>query len=74
MTKKEYTLTDIYEIAGNDLTEKMLAVIDDEKDLISWFYTPNKFFDQKSPYDMVKEDPSKLEKAIMDILTAAHGR
>jgi len=60
-------------VAGEDLTRKMLGLIDNEEDLISWFYSPNKFFDKKSPYDVLQEDPSKLEKVIMDILTAAQG-
>ncbi|MFH1455335.1 MAG: hypothetical protein ABIF40_00095 [archaeon] len=73
MVQNNYTIEDIYKVAGEDLTRKMLGLIDNEEDLISWFYSPNKFFDKKSPYDVLQEDPSKLEKVIMDILTAAQG-
>ena len=72
MRQDQYTLEDIYDVAGTNLTEKMLAVVGDDA-LLSWFYKPNEFFHQKSPYEVIKEDPSKLEKAIMDVLTAAQG-
>lgn len=73
MTRNQYTLEDIYEVAGDNLTKNMLAVVGDDDALISWFYTPNEFFHKKSPYEILKEDPSKLENAIMDVLTAAQG-
>ncbi|MBU0470260.1 MAG: hypothetical protein KKA62_05870 [Nanoarchaeota archaeon] len=69
----EYTLDDIYESAGEELTDKMLAVVGKEN-ILEWFYKPNKVFKGKSPDDLCKEgDYSTLNTVIMDILTAAHG-
>ena len=70
----KYTVDNIYEIAGKELTTAMLAVIGTEEDLIKWFYEPNKFYKNKSPYELcIEGEISRLEKTIMDILTAAHG-
>ncbi len=69
----KYTLDDVYGSAGKELTDKMLAVVGKEN-IVECFYKPNKGLDNKRPYDLCHEGNSgKLERAIMDILTAAHG-
>lgn len=67
------TLDDVYESAGKNLTDKMIAITG-EKNIVEWFYEPNKAFDDKSPYDLCNEGNSnELERVVMDILTAAQG-
>jgi len=74
MVEYQHTLKDVYKIAGKDLTDKMLAVATKKDNLVKWFYKPNKFLKNKSPYEICREGKqSELEKAIMDVLTAAQG-
>lgn len=71
---EKYTLEEIYKIAGDDLTNLMKSLNENSDDeLIVWFYSPNKALDNKTPYDMAKENPSKLEKKLKDILYAGQG-
>jgi len=75
----DYTIDDVYRIAGKELVAKLRGIIDDKKNtdenIVEWFYKPNKFFENKSPFEICKEPEgrSRLEKAIMDILNAAQG-
>ena len=69
----EYTLDNVYESAGKELTDKILSVVGKEN-IVNFFYEPNKAFEGKSPHDLCKEGNSnKLNEVMMDILTAAHG-
>ena len=69
----KYILDNVYESAGKELTDKMIAVVGEEN-IVKWFYEVNKAFNNKSPYDLCEEGNSdELEKVVMDILTVAHG-
>lgn len=54
-------LEDIKQVAGEDLTNKLLDLIS-EKALINWFYKPNSEYENKSPYDICKENGQLREK------------
>ena len=69
----KYTLDDLYIVLGEDLTDKMVAVVGKEN-VAEWFYQPNKVFKDKSPNDLwVEGDSRELERVLTDIITAAHG-
>ena len=75
MTDK-YTIDDVYKIAGKDLTDLIIAVTDKDKVhmIPSWFYQSRSALGGKSPCEICNEGhPEKLEKMLMDILTAAQG-
>jgi len=71
----KYTIEDVYKVAGEDLTEKMLALLDNNKeDLVTLFYEPNRALKGKSPYNFCLEGKhDELDRILMDILTAAQG-
>jgi hypothetical protein len=69
----KYTIKDVYNSAGEELTNKILAVVGEEN-VVEWFYKPNKKFQDKSPHNLCEEKNSAtLDKVMMDILTAAQG-
>lgn len=57
---ENYSIEDIFNVAGKTLTEKMINVFSKEDKAVNWFYQPNKLFDGKTPYDLCME--GKLAK------------
>ncbi len=72
---KDYTLHDVYKVAGEKITKLIITLTDKNKvsEVPNWFYTPNKGLNGKSPFEICKENPVRLETKLMDILTAAQG-
>ena len=72
----KYIIQDVYHIAGERITNLLIGISDKDlvKNIPEWFYQPNKAFDGKSPFEVCKEGhPERLERKLMDILTAAQG-
>ncbi|MFH1637629.1 MAG: antitoxin Xre/MbcA/ParS toxin-binding domain-containing protein [Candidatus Woesearchaeota archaeon] len=62
MAKDEHSIEDIFNLAGKDLTTKMLDIFMTEKNALEWFYKPNKALGEKKPYDLcIEERFSDLE-------------
>ena len=54
----EHTINDVYKLAGNERTDKLLEMIE-EKALVTWFYTPNKVFENRRPIDLCNTNEAK---------------
>ncbi len=66
MEKDLEELESIKQVAGKDLSEKLLCLAS-EKTLITWFQTPLPQYLNKCPYDICREGGKLREKFEKDI-------
>ncbi len=65
MTKKEYTIEDVCDVVGQELTDRMKEVLGDEKSAAHWFYTPIIGLGNVSPcYWYKRKGSDELEKIL----------
>lgn len=65
MEKPQYSINDVYDIAGKDLTDMMLDVFTKKEKVVRWFYKPNKALGNKKPYELCEDQEfSKIEKLL----------
>lgn len=54
-----HTIDDVYKIAGNELTERLLKLLK-EDEVVNWFYNPIQVLDKKSPYELCSSGNTKM--------------
>jgi len=74
MAENKQTIEDVCSIAGDRIVDLLKAMVHNEDKIVDWFYKPNKYFLDKSPYEICKEGKQfQIEKALMDVITGNCG-
>ena len=64
MTEDNYSISDVRKIAGEDLTDRMLDVFEDETKVVNWFYSSNKALGVSPSEYCIEGKSSEIEKIL----------